>query len=88
MLSEKITRYGPATEVIFHEEIVDIQKSFQHLHDSFDNYSMPQFSSSLDHHLNATKCIILSLIASEQKKQINFKELIAEEFYSKKYRIS
>lgn len=88
VLSEKITRYGPATEVIFHEEIVDIQKSFQHLHDSFDNYSMPQFSSSLDHHLNATKCIILSLIASEQKKQINFEELIAEEFYSKKYGIS
>lgn len=87
-ISEKITRYGQAPELIFEEDLGDIQNSLRCLHNSFDEYNIEKFSSTLEHHLNTTKCIILSLIASEQKRQILFKESISEEFYIKKYGIS
>jgi predicted dehydrogenase len=88
MKSDKITLYGQASEPIFHENIIDIDNRFKNLYSSFEKLDASQFPSILDQHLNVNKAILLSLIASEQKRKINFTEKIEEDFYCKKYGIS
>jgi predicted dehydrogenase len=85
---EKITLYGQASELIFHETVIDINNQFKGLYKSFTNLIASQFLSIFDQHLDVNRAILLSLIASEQKKKINFREKIQENLYHKKYGIS
>jgi hypothetical protein len=86
--SDKITFYGQASELIFDENIIDNDNRFKNLYNSFEKLDTNQFFSILDQHLNVNKAILLSLIASEQKRKIEFTEKIEEDFYCKKYGIS
>ena len=86
--SQRITQYGPATEVIFDDDIFNERDQFENLYNSFQNLNINQFKKVFDNHLNVNKAILLALVASDQNKKIRFMDSIAPKYYKKKYGIS
>ena len=86
--SQKVTLYGPATELIFDDDIFNEHNQFENLYNSFQELNKNQFKSVFDKHLNANKAILLALVASDQNKKIKFTDSIEPHYYKKKYGIS
>lgn len=84
----QITKYGPASNLIYNEPMNSSQKSFLNLYETFKILKQEEFYEDLKKHLSVTRSIICALISSEVGVQIDFSKKPDSNFYDRKFKIS
>jgi len=84
----KITKYGPASKLIYSEPLNDQKQSFLNLYRSFKIFKKDAFFTDLKNHLNVTRSILFALISSETGVRLNFHKKPDKGFHDRKFKIS
>lgn len=84
----QITKYGPASELIYSEILNDQKQSFLNLYGSFNNLNLDDFFTDLKNHLSVTRAILFALISAETGVQLNFHKKPDKDFHNRKFKIS
>jgi len=86
--SNKITRYGKATQLVYSGPVFNLESSFANLYNSFHENNQIEFNMNFLKQLKVTSSIIYALISSESNRKMYFEEAVGNELFLKKYKIS